>query len=633
MLFTLSKRIGLLTVLICWGIALDVEAADLIFNAKDYQSIPHPSIVDLNGDGWDESLGTFNSPLGILLQSRALDQLGLQKLFANGRKAADLRVVDFNGDGRPDIISITYSCFNDDPAVNTALLFINNGDGTFVEDTSFTAFSKQVNLRGHGESIIVADFDNDGFPDIYMPYYTQDEDQTGVGCPAGVSLWKKGAVGPAPSSHLLRNLGQFTATDGKAHFADVTASACLSAQGVEEQACPDLRDLNSKIGIGYVCETTQTHPTSLIKPEGVEAIDFNGDGLIDFYVAGRLFINQGNFRFTNKAQSQYGLSPAFDEGIKFLDWNNDGNLDIIRVEEFSCYPNPYQSNPSLAGTPYGGPVLYQFNPSTQKFDSAMWVSTVGKPIFPGSVAKYCQTYGVYVADLDNDGYEDVFVNGSAYNLCPGSGAGPIPNPTPNANANTNQIFLNKNTTSGGFELATVPSLDGLFGGTIGFGDIDRDGKIDAIFSGVDKDGQSRAKHFRNTTSVPNSNSSFIVEVLGPNGQRNQQGRVVRISPQSQPGVILTRVVESGSGYAAQSQYALLIGTRYPGDHVGDIIFPSLAATGPPVTVNFSIVPGKMVQIYQPSTTFPNGKVVTKDPPSPANPGLIFPLLQRLLDDN
>src|SRR5205823_1576485 len=85
-------------------------------------------------------------------------------------------------------------------------------------------------------------------------------------------------------------------------------------------------------------------------------------------------------------------------------------------------------------------------------------------------------------------------------------------------------------------------------GAMAFGDVNGDGLIDVIFPQV-----SGVTYYVNKTRT--NNRSFVVEVVGPNGEQNQQGRVVTISPLASrnasvlaPAQTYTRVVESGSGY-------------------------------------------------------------------------------------
>jgi hypothetical protein len=57
-----------------------------------------------------------------------------------------------------------------------------------------------------------------------------------------------------------------------------------------------------------------------------------------------------------------------------------------------------------------------------------------------------------------------------------------------------------------------------------------------------------------------------LRIVGADGERNQQGRVVRIVPRSAPGRVMTRVVDGGSGLRAQNMYDLLVGTPWPGTY-------------------------------------------------------------------
>jgi hypothetical protein len=55
-------------------------------------------------------------------------------------------------------------------------------------------------------------------------------------------------------------------------------------------------------------------------------------------------------------------------------------------------------------------------------------------------------------------------------------------------------------------------------------------------------------------------------VLGAAGQHNQQGRVVRLRPRSQPSKTLRRAVDAGSGFMAQNGYDLLVAAPWPGEY-------------------------------------------------------------------
>lgn len=145
------------------------------FQGSHISSLYTASVADLNGDGWQDALGALNDQQGNLVSTDPIalaNSQGLGTIFLNGRAYRDAVVADFLGNGLPDIVCNTYSGADD--ITSQALLFLNNGDGTFREDQAFT----QLNIRGHGENIVVADFTNDGLLDMFLPYYTFPYDGT-----------------------------------------------------------------------------------------------------------------------------------------------------------------------------------------------------------------------------------------------------------------------------------------------------------------------------------------------------------------------------------------------------------------------------------------------------------------------
>jgi hypothetical protein len=431
------------------------------------------SFGDMDGDGWLDTTMTHNDGAGHLSVVSPPD-IGLGDIVFYSR---DVRIADFNGDGVLDLVSNCYRDLSDTGCV--AHLFLGSGNGTFREDRRFAA----LDIRGYGETIVAADFDNDGNVDIFIPQYS--------------------AYYPEEHSYLLINSsgGRFT-------------------------------DLSDAAGVSL-----RNRPLEL-RPEGAQAVDFDGDGWIDLYVSGHFFFNNGNLTFTDR-RAALGLPEVFDEGVKFLDWNNDGRLDLVIQD------------------PNTGPRLFEFDGS--RF--------VERTVF--SPQTYSGSFGANVYDLDNDGREDLITNGGA--IC--------------------DTVVHRNQ-GDRFVRAPVATLDPLcFGwGAAAFGDIDRDGRIDVAFS--DFTGGFRFGYFLNRTAT--QNGSFTVEVLGAGGAANQFGRVMRASPVSRPDVVFTRVVDGGSGYMSQNQYPLLVGTPYQEPHHVEVGY----GTG---TVQFDIVPGATAKV-QPDGT-------------------------------
>jgi hypothetical protein len=455
------------------------------------------AVADINRDGCIEILGLLGDCHGNF-QAFGESAMGLGALRAPGRADRDLRFADLDGDGIDDLVSNVYSTLDD--SASQVLFYRGIGNAQFVEDSAFTA----LGIRGFGETIVIADFNNDGFLDVFLPHYSFNR--------------------PQEHSWLLVN-------DGGGHFADLADAAGVALRGVP--ACA--------------------------RPEGAQAADINGDGWIDLYAASHLFLNAGaaeggtpQFQDLGPVidaacdvitESSAGLPQFFDEGAKFIDLDNSGQLSLALNSE---------------RTPPGLRIL--------KFDGVAHFSDVSDvaDVF------FWDAWGFNAADVDGDGRSDLVVGGGCDvaffqggQINPQCSGGVNPHALP-------QLLVNR---AGRFEPHDFydDGLDPIERGwndLITWGDFDDSGTVDFFTRTA---GGSNGG-FTLLTNQASSADRLIVRVLGADGAANQAGRVVRVSPLMRPGVIMTQVVDGGSGYMANSPYDLAFATPYPGEYTVTVRF-------------------------------------------------------------
>jgi hypothetical protein len=266
-------------------------------------------------------------------------------------------VGDYDGDGFPDLYVTQYG---------RSILYHNNGDGTFTDVTEKAG----LGTPGWASSAVWFDYDNDGRLDLFVCHFVAWDKST----PCGIAKDGKPhycipRIFPATSSWLFHNNGDGTFTDVSKESGIAAAAGKawgVVATDVNNDGRMDLFVANDTVanflfmnrgnghfeevgfpaGVGYSAEG---HARSGM---GVDSADFNQDGWMDLFVANideEIFsLYQNNHDETFDDQSMplgIGVATRWMSGwgLKFLDYDNDGDLDLILangfpddlVEEFS----------------------------------------------------------------------------------------------------------------------------------------------------------------------------------------------------------------------------------------------------------------------------------------------------------
>ncbi len=251
---------------------------------------------------------------------------------------------DYDSDGDVDLFVSNFGADR---------LFRNDGAGRFVDVTEAAG----VGHPGFGASATFFDADGDGDPDLYVTNYVDWSEAIELDCRnrTGRPDYCPPARYDAPTRDVLyRNEGDGT-------FADVS-----EASGI-----------NDAVGTGL----------------GVVAVDFDGDGLQDVFVANdgmpdHLWINQGGFRFEEEAMQRgcdrdlSGVAKA-GMGVSSEDVDDDGDPDLIVCnlggESDSFYLN----------------------------DRGRFLDATNRSGL-GSASRHFTRFGLGFVDFDNDGTLDLY---------------------------------------------------------------------------------------------------------------------------------------------------------------------------------------------------------------------------------
>jgi hypothetical protein len=452
------------------------------------------AFLDYDADGWQDILlvNSMDWP-GHKRQRTTL------KLYRNNRngtftdvtKAAGLdlemygmgvAVGDYNNDGFPDIF---ITC------VGQSRLFRNTGKGTFVEATKTSGL---LGKQGLSTSAVWFDYDRDGFLDLFVCNYVRWSAEHDVFC----SLDGKNKSYCTPEAYrgdtcwLYHNRGDGT-------FEDVTASS-----GIFDSSSKSL---------------------------GVAMMDYDQDGWPDLLVANdtqpnKLYRNQRNGKFKD---------VAVEAGLAF---STEGKARAGMGVDVADFEN--SGRPGIVITNFDNEMMGLYRYTGKGYDDVAMQTGLG------AASRNTLGFGCVFFDADLDGLLDIAVAN-----------GHIDETVRNIRGNVGyaqpaQLFQNlgggkfrdvAEQVGGGFEKPKV-------GRGLAVGDYDGDGDLDLLMT----TNNGSAYLYRN--DVTNSQRSIRFHLVGTQSNRDAIGAVVRIFVQ---GHQQTRMVRSGSSYLSQSELPVTFG--------------------------------------------------------------------------
>lgn len=505
--------------------------------------------------------------------------------------------IDCDNDGKLDIVTVNGSNVDRYRAGGDPLITLYHQD----DNLRFTDITKAAGLtrKGWGMGVAVADYDNDGWQDIYVTGFGGNVLYRNLGnCKFQDVTEKAGlqaggfSVGAAwgdydRDGHLDLFVARYVSLDINhlPEFGSVKASCTILNIKVQcgPLGLPGSTDLLfHNRGDGTFEEVSRK--AGVANPQGAYGmqplwLDYNNDSWPDLYVANDI---GPNYLYRNRHDGTFedvsllsGTAvdgdgkPQGSMGVDAADFDHDGLLDLF-VTNYAFQPDTLYWNQGAAG-----------------FLDISSTAGLAKPTYP------YVGWGTGFFDFDNDGWPDLFVaNGHVYpqvDSVPGAGSYREPM----------QLFLNlhNRTFQDVSEISGLTKLPLLSRRGVAFGDINNDGKIDILV--LNEDGPPTLLLNR----TQSANHSVLFHLIGTTSNKSAIGARITVTAGK---LVQFQEVRGGSSYLSTNDLRVHFGL---GGHATldkiEIQWPSgqkQSFASQPADRLYTIVEGKGIQQKTPFTT-------------------------------
>lgn len=321
---------------------------------------------DINNDGWPDLYITNMGSNQMYLNKGDGTFVDVTRKTGTDdpRWSTSAAFFDYDRDGWLDLMVVNYADFSvtNSPTCYAATsakdyctprvfrapgnrLFHNNGDGTFTDVTVAAGVDKEF---GHGLGVVAADFDDDGWIDIYV---ANDGDPN--------QLWINQKDGTFKNEALLA--GAALNRDGKAEAGMGVDAGDFDGNGTEDIFVTHLMDETNTlyVNLGKALFEDRTREAGLGMPGrrftgfGTLFFDYDNDGWLDLLVANGAVqllpelmrkgdpypLGQPNQLFHNTGKGSFAEVPdqagagfqllEVSRGAAFGDLDNDGDTDVL----------------------------------------------------------------------------------------------------------------------------------------------------------------------------------------------------------------------------------------------------------------------------------------------------------------